>query len=59
MSYAEAISLLEDMDIALPFIAKPDLGEGGIGVEKIHTHAELAHYMRQYDEDFLIQEYIP
>jgi hypothetical protein len=59
MSSAETVKGLETKKISFPFIAKPDIWEWWVGVEKIHNHKELLNYMKHYDEDFLIQEYIP
>ncbi|MDX1908749.1 MAG: hypothetical protein SF053_17060 [Bacteroidia bacterium] len=49
---------IEAAGITFPLIAKPDIGERGLRVEKIHTPAELATYLAQTPVALLIQEYI-
>lgn len=44
--------------ISFPLIAKPDIGERGWKVEKIHNQEELEAYVKQMKVNFLIQEYI-
>lgn len=44
--------------IMYPFIIKPDDGERGNGVEKIHHYTELQQYLRTYHVDMMVQQYI-
>ncbi|QHT71787.1 hypothetical protein GXP67_36550 [Rhodocytophaga rosea] len=44
--------------ITFPLIAKPDVGERGWKVEKIHNRQELEVYIQQMRVPFLIQEYV-
>jgi hypothetical protein len=41
-----------------PLIAKPDIGERGNGVAKIHNLIELELYHRNATEDYILQEYV-
>ncbi len=41
-----------------PLIAKPDMGERGNGVAKIHTIAELIDYHRNSPQNYIVQEYV-
>ena len=38
--------------------AKPNIGERGYRVEKIHNETELIHYLQDNENDFIIQEYV-
>ncbi len=44
--------------LSIPIIAKPDAGERGWGVEKIHDLQELEAYHANSPVDYLIQEYV-
>jgi hypothetical protein len=44
--------------ITFPLIAKPNVGERGWKVEKIHNQTELEAYVKQMRVNFLIQEYV-
>ncbi|MBC7920160.1 MAG: hypothetical protein H7Z75_03640 [Ferruginibacter sp.] len=55
----EAIrSMVAAHRIAFPLIAKPNVGERGWRVEKIHDGRELASYVGSNRVDFLIQAYV-
>jgi hypothetical protein len=54
----QIISQLNEKGIAFPFIAKPDVGERGNGVAKIHTVEELRLYNSNAIGKYIIQEYI-
>lgn len=45
-------------NISFPFIIKPDVGERGMGVEKINSPQELEQYLANFKEPFLVQEFI-
>ena len=49
---------IEEAKIEFPFIAKPDIGMKGLGVEKINTIDDLKLYLDKISVNFLIQEYI-
>ena len=55
-------SEIENKQIALPFIIKPEVGERGKGVEKINSFEELKEYLDDYTKenkaDFIIQEFL-
>jgi hypothetical protein len=55
----EAVTqIAHEAGIAFPMIAKPDIGERGLAVKKIHDHAELERYARDMPVAYLLQEYI-
>jgi hypothetical protein len=45
-------------EMSYPLIAKPDIGERGIWVEKIEEESQLIKYVQHCPVDFLIQEYV-
>lgn len=49
---------LRQADLNYPLIVKPDVGARGIGVDKVHSFADLEKYARRSKQDFLIQELI-
>lgn len=49
---------LNQMKISFPIIAKPDVGERGFLVEKIHSEEELHKYMDSYPVNLVLQEFI-
>jgi hypothetical protein len=49
---------MQDAELVFPLIVKPDIGERGIGVEKVQTEKDLERYHRQVNYDYLIQEYV-
>jgi hypothetical protein len=49
---------LLDNDLALPIIAKPNIGERGTDVAKIESFEDLKIYHQNAQEDYLIQEFI-
>ncbi|TND09593.1 MAG: hypothetical protein FD123_1184 [Bacteroidetes bacterium] len=53
--FAEAQRQAEEKKIVFPFIAKPDVGGGGKGVEVIVSWAHLAVYHESIGEDYIIQ----
>lgn len=57
---ATVLQQLEEAQLAFPVIAKPDVGERGLWVEKIKTPFELKEYQqtKAVNIPFLIQEYI-
>ena len=57
-NYEKVLSLIKENNIQYPFIAKPDVGERGSDVEKIHSDSELENYVLNINQDFIIQEFI-
>lgn len=51
-------NLLQQHHLQFPLIAKPDVGERGAGVEKMHSPEELTAYLSQSEGLTLIQEFI-
>lgn len=49
---------LKESGIEFPVIAKPDRGERGWMVKKIHSFSELVAYQSSFTHPFLVQEYI-
>ncbi len=52
------LRLINDNSLSYPLIAKPDRGERGWMVSKIHSEAELCSYAAKMKSDFLIQAYV-
>lgn len=60
-SVPSALKVLEDIsveDISFPFIVKPDVGQGGWLVEKIHDLHELQSFLSKIRMPFLLQEFV-
>jgi hypothetical protein len=49
---------LKNHHLEFPLIFKPDLGERGFMVSRIHTETELAHYCSRIKQDFIVQELV-
>ena len=47
------------LDLPLPFILKPDLGQRGAGVKLIRTEAQAENYLRNMDAPLIVQRYAP
>jgi len=56
---AEIVSSMSGEGIAFPLIAKPDIGERGLGVKKINSDFELEAYVSNMPVPYLIQKFIP
>jgi hypothetical protein len=52
------LKLLKVSQLAYPIIAKPNVGERGNAVMKIHSESELVQYHASLSEDYLIQEFV-
>jgi hypothetical protein len=50
---------IEGTEITYPFIAKPDIGERGLGVKKIDNLEELKRYAVNMPVPFLVQQFVP
>lgn len=54
----KVLDAMRNLEISFPIIIKPDVGERGFLVEKIHNRDELEKYLIGLDIDVLVQEYI-
>jgi hypothetical protein len=59
VSWEDAWRRLQQSGIGFPLIAKPDVGERGFLVKKIHTQEELRLHLEVYPVDFIIQAFLP
>ncbi|WP_366927250.1 D-alanine--D-alanine ligase [Flavobacterium sp.] len=59
MSAEEAIDSFQISKIDFPVIAKPNMGQRGTAVKKLHSLDEISAYAKRATFDFLIQECIP
>ncbi|MEO6132934.1 MAG: hypothetical protein ABIQ02_13880 [Saprospiraceae bacterium] len=51
-------NLFKESGLAFPVIAKPEIGERGWLITRIHSMAELKTYLRKHPIDFIIQSYV-
>ncbi|GGD72353.1 D-alanine--D-alanine ligase [Emticicia aquatilis] len=56
--FNELPKLLINNELGYPIIAKPNVGERGTSVSKIHSEDELRQYHESANADYLIQEFI-
>jgi D-alanine-D-alanine ligase-like ATP-grasp enzyme len=56
--FQKIISQVKEAGITFPFIAKPDKGGAGKGVEIIHSFESLENYHGNIGEDYMIQNFI-
>lgn len=56
--FNEVIQKINKTTLSFPLIAKPNIGERGINVEKIHSFSDLEYYLNNQYYDTLIQEFI-
>lgn len=52
------IEAIKNSSISFPFIAKPDIGERGLGVKKIDNMASLTEYANTIPVPYLIQQFV-
>lgn len=52
------VQQIQASGLGFPLIAKPNVGERGFLVKKLHTPSDLASYLDRQPPDFLIQEYV-
>lgn len=57
-SKQEIRSVLKNNGLELPVIFKPDLGERGWLVRRIHTEGDIEAYLSEINIDFIIQELV-
>lgn len=55
----EVMQLMETEGIQYPIVAKPDVGERGLLVEKVSNDQEMQAYLDRVKVRFLVQEFIP
>jgi len=51
--------ILEDHGVEYPFVLKPDVGQRGLGVKRIHTWAEADAYVSRTRVPLVVQRYVP
>lgn len=51
--------LIDNSGLKYPMIAKPDIGLRGAGVKKITRFEDLAHYNKNANFDYVVQDMIP
>lgn len=56
--FEQVLQWVKDAQLNYPIIAKPNVGERGLLVQKITSLEELQHYHEQNQLDFLIQEFV-
>lgn len=56
--YDQATALMVLNGIHFPVVVKPDVGERGVGVAKIHSHESLNIYLKHAQGSLLIQEFM-
>ncbi|MEM7480954.1 MAG: alpha/beta fold hydrolase [Acidobacteriota bacterium] len=52
-------AFLEDHDLRLPVVLKPDAGQRGAGVAVVRSAEELRVYLTEATGDLVVQEYVP
>ncbi len=55
---SQVLEAIAEANISFPFIAKPDIGERGLAVKKIHHPEELETYASHMPIAYLVPEYI-
>lgn len=55
---SDTISQMEKVDLSYPVIAKPDIGFRGLLVKKINNEDQLKSYLKKYQIDIIIQEFL-
>jgi hypothetical protein len=57
-SIQAVLELIRLNNLSFPLVFKPDLGERGYRVERIHTKEEAERYLSTFRHDFIIQELV-
>jgi len=57
--FEEVVATLQNSNIQMPFIVKPDIGLRGSAVKKISTIDQLQTYHNKANFDYLLQDLIP
>ncbi|NOU58973.1 hypothetical protein [Marinifilum caeruleilacunae] len=58
LDLTEIKKLMKEHQIEFPIVCKPNVGERGVGVEKIDSEADIAPFMKNKNEEILFQEFI-
>ncbi len=58
MQVHDVIRLMEERDLRFPLMAKPDIGQRGMGVELLRNECGLLLYAMRSKVDFLLQAYV-
>ena len=56
---SQLLNWMEEKDLAFPVILKPDVGQRGAGVQKIHDVEDARHYLNEVQVPINAQEYAP
>lgn len=48
---------MEERNLAFPIVLKPDTGDGGLGVNLVHSEAQVAEWLGRFHEDALAQRW--
>jgi membrane protein DedA with SNARE-associated domain len=51
--------VMQETSWVFPLIAKPDQGQRGEGLKKIHSREEMAHYLARHTGDCIVQPFHP
>jgi hypothetical protein len=54
----QVLNAMKEVGLNFPVIFKPDIGERGFMVRKIHSEVEIEQYIAQVPTDFLVQEFL-
>jgi hypothetical protein len=54
----DVLQIMEEIGLDFPVILKPNMGERGFGVEKIHDRLALEDYLKGAQGTILLQEYV-
>lgn len=57
-TFNDIVHLLNEYNLSYPIIVKPDIGERGRGVAKIHSSKELEQYLLANNNKLVIQSFI-
>ena len=52
------VEQMQKMNFSFPIVCKPNVGERGIGVEKIDSEKDLESFLNSQNQDILVQEFI-
>jgi hypothetical protein len=54
----DVVKMIRQANIQFPLIFKPDLGERGFMVKRVHSEDEIDEYLSKMKHDFLVQELV-
>ena len=55
---SELMQLMNHHNMDFPIVCKPNVGERGVGVEKIDCESDLISFVKNKNEDILVQEFV-